>query len=222
MILYRNVLINILKRALGKRVTIKANPPAREARLWSNREIKKLARYVTGDVINVSAWFDEDKEGANYRNYFAAASSYSISNYKGWRGEEVESDYLIDLQRAPPADLVGKFDLIFNHTTLEHIYDIHQAFRTMASLTHDAMLVIVPFMQHLHGPEDGDFWRPSPYAMRRMFNENGLEVLYESAGPKDGKIRYLCYFAARNPSSWISRLPEPTVSAVDVLRRPPL
>ena len=177
-------------------------PPARAARVWSNREIASIARHITGDVVNVSAWQDQDKEGGHYRNYFSAADSYETTNFEGWRGEGVRANHVLDLECPAPEELNERYDLVFNHTTLEHIFDIHQAFRTMASMSRDAMLVIVPFMQHLHGPEDGDFWRPSPYAMRRMHRNAGLTVIREAAGPKGAKVRYLSYFSSKNPDRW--------------------
>jgi hypothetical protein len=137
-------------------------PPAREARRWSNGEIARLGAGVTGAVINVSAWKDEDKQGRHYRDYFPQASSYATSNHTGWRGDEGRTDHLIDLEQPVPPDLEGKFDLVLNHTTLEHVFDVHQALRVICALS-DAVIVVVPFMQHLHGPEDGDFWRLSPY-----------------------------------------------------------
>lgn len=51
-------------------------------RIWSNRELKKFAKLFRGTVVNVSGWKDNDKEGANYREYFINASEYWITNYK--------------------------------------------------------------------------------------------------------------------------------------------
>ncbi len=211
----------MLKTLFGLRSGGKAaGPPARAARLWSNAEIARLAPAVTGDVINVSAWKDEDKAGRRYRDYFANAASYATSNYTGWRGDEGDTDHAIDLAAPLPEALRGRFDLAFNHTTLEHVFEFAQAFETLCTLSRDAVLVVVPFLQHLHGPEDGDFWRPSPYTMRRFFALNGMTVLYESAGPKGGPVRYLTYFASRRPDAWANRLPRPEHDAVAVLREP--
>ena len=190
------------KRLLRRLRGLRNFPPARAARVWSNREIALIAPRITGDVVNVSAWEDRDKEGRQYRDYFSAAASYETTNHEGWRGEGVCANHVLDLQDPAPDELVERYDLVFNHTTLEHIFDIHQAFRTMASMSRDAMLVIVPFMQHLHGPEDGDFWRPSPYAMRRLHQNAGLKVIREAAGPKGAKVRYLSYFSSKNPDRW--------------------
>lgn len=195
-----------------------AGPPARGARVWSNREIARLGPAVTGDVINVSAWKDEDKEGGFYRNYFPGAASYATSNFDGWRGDEGATDHGINLEEPAPTSLQGRFDLVFNHTTLEHVFDVHQAMRTITALSRDAVLVVVPFMQHLHGPEDGDFWRFSPYCLRRLFGANGLTVVYEAAGPRAGRIRYLTAFAVRSPERWTGRLPEAPGDAEKVLR----
>lgn len=195
-------------------------PAARDARLWSNVEIARLAPLAGGAVINVSAWNDEDKEGRHYRDYFTAAASYSTSNYDGWRGEGVTSDLAIDLSTPLPAELEGRFDTVFNHTTLEHVFEFTTAFANLCRLSRDAVLVVVPFMQHLHGPEDGDFWRPSPYAMRRSFEANGMTVLYESAGPGGGSVRYLIYLASRRPAAWAGRVPAPEAGAEAVLRAP--
>jgi hypothetical protein len=51
-------------------------------RIWSNRELARLAGWFPGDVVNVSAWRDEDKEGRHYRDYFTAATHYNLTNYK--------------------------------------------------------------------------------------------------------------------------------------------
>lgn len=208
--------MNPLARLFGPKTP--RPPAARDARLWSNAEIARLAPLATGDVINVSAWNDDDKEGRRYRDYFTRAASYSTSNFDGWRGEGVVSDHDIDLSTPLPAGMHGRFDLVFNHTTLEHVFEIATAIGNLCALTRDAVLVVVPFMQHLHGPEDGDFWRPSPYAMRRFFAANGLTVLYESAGPKGGAVRYLLYLASRRPEAWAGRTPAPEHGAEAVLR----
>jgi len=51
-------------------------------RLWSNRELERIAPLFTGDVVNVSAWQDQDKEGRRYRDYFRSARSYTLTNYE--------------------------------------------------------------------------------------------------------------------------------------------
>ena len=192
---------------------------ARDARIWSNRELHKFAPFCQGSVINVSGWEDKDKEGRTYGEYFSGADSYTVSNYEGWRGSNTQSDLIIDLEEPPAQDLVGAFDVVFNHTTLEHIFDIHLAFRILCDLSKDLVIIVVPFVQHLHGPEDGDFWRPSPYALRRMFARNNMEILYESAGPENKPLRYLFYVASKNPGKWTGTFPKSPGNAEAVLRK---
>jgi hypothetical protein len=210
----------MLGSLLGRRAS---GPPAREARVWSNQEIARLAPLISGSVVNVSAWKDEDKEGRRYRDYFAGAASYATTNYGGWRGTEGDAaatDHFVDLEEPLPDALRGAYDLAFNHTTLEHVFEFGRAFENICARSRDAALIVTPFLQHLHGPEDGDFWRPSPYAMRRFFARNGFTPLYESAGPEGGRVRYLLSFAARRPEDWAGRLPRPERDAEAVLRAP--
>lgn len=180
--------------------------PSRKARLWSNEQLRLFAPLFKGNIINVSAWKDEDKEGNHYQDYFTSASCYTTSNHKGWRGEEVVSDYWIDLEEPLPNDLPKSFDIVFNHTTLEHIYKVNQAFENLCTLSRDIVILVVPFHQRLHGPENGDFWRLSPYTVRRLFQENGFEVLYESASLKCDVI-YLFSIASCMPQNWHHLIP---------------
>ena len=178
----------------------------RAARRWSNQRLREVASAVTGDVINVSAWEDLDKQGNHYRDYFTRARTYSISNYDGWRGGRSKNAYKIDLTEAPPEELAGKFDLVYNHTTLEHIFEVRCAFRNLAALSRDLLIVVVPAVQPLHGPDDGDFWRFSPYCMRRIFQENRFEVIIERFGPRWTPVKYMFYVAARDASQWDKNL----------------
>ena len=57
----------------------------RTTRKWSNRELKELAPHFSGDVVNVSAWEDQGKEGRRYKEYFANATSYHLTNVGGHR-----------------------------------------------------------------------------------------------------------------------------------------
>ena len=37
----------------------------RVPRIWSNKELKKFASLFSGEIINVSGWMDNDKQGIN-------------------------------------------------------------------------------------------------------------------------------------------------------------
>lgn len=192
----------------------------RAARVHSNKTIGAIGALVEGHVLNVSAWQDKDKQGGVYKDYFPAATEYFRSNYPGWRGEQADDDLSIDLTSPLPPDLENSFDCVFNHTTLEHVFEVRAAFSTLARLSRDALLVVVPVVQPLHGPEDGDFWRFSPYCMRRMFAAEGIPLLLEHYGPRSGQVKYLTCFGARHSDPWAAKLEQAGIgSDPDLLER---
>ena len=182
----------------------------RIARLWSNREMKKIAPLFTGDIVNVSAWDDRDKEGGHYKDYFSKASGYYYTNYIGIRGsQQQKNEYLVDLTKDLPENLVECFDVAFNHTTLEHVFDVRKAFRNFCNMTKDVAIVIVPFSQVQHETESyKDYWRFTPSCMREMFRENGLEVIYEAESKCKKAAIYLLFVASRNPEKWREKIPK--------------
>lgn len=172
-------------------------------RIWSNAELKKFAHLFTGDVVNVSGWKDIDKQGAHYRDYFINCSSYFISNYKGeWRGlQGFDNEFFLDLTEALDERYRNRFEVVFNHTTLEHIYDVKQAFKNLCLMSSDIVIIVVPFLQQMHG-DYGDYWRFSPLTIKNLFEENGLGLLYLSFNNHRGVSVYIFAVASRNPEKW--------------------
>ena len=117
----------------------------RLCRLWSNKELEKFAGLFDGKIINVSAWQDKDKGGSFYKNYFKNAEEYYLSNYKneycGFQG--YKGEIFLDLEKKLENNMVDRFDVVFNHTTLEHIYDFKNAFKNLSLLTIDIVLLVV-------------------------------------------------------------------------------
>ena len=150
-------------------------------RIWSNSELKKIAKHFKGDIIDVSAWNDKDKEGSTYRDYFVNASSYTISNYKAEsRGlQGIDGEIFLDLTKTLPSDLMNKFDVVFNHTTLEHIFEVENAFKNLCLMSKNYVIVVVPFLQEMHASY-GDYWRFTPLAIKELFKKNGFETAYLS------------------------------------------
>jgi hypothetical protein len=179
-------------------------------RNWSNVELRKFAPLYDGDVINVSGWRDEDKTGSWYRNYFTSARSYTVSNFDGERGIQGQpGEVALDLEGEVPADLRGRYQVVFNHTTLEHIYDIRKALANLCALSRDTVILVTPFIQHVHSEPGsyGDYWRPSPMALERMLAENGFEVLHQSSNDNEWYVIYAFTLASRYPERWRARIP---------------
>lgn len=188
--------------------TILKDKKFRLVREWSNRELKKFSSLFQGEVLNVSGWKDVDKEGQFYRNYFPNCSNYFISNHpslgKGFQNQEGEIS--LDLEKNIDHTYVNKFDVVFNHTTLEHIFDFRKALQNICLMSKDIVILIVPFLQQLH--EDGfdDYWRFSPKAINRLFNENGFETLYLSYNSHKRASVYIFCIASKYPEKWEDRI----------------
>jgi len=154
----------------------------RKPRFWSNKILAKFSDEFFGDIINVSAWNDEDKEGSHYKSYFKNLNSYFISNWKvSDRGSEGihENELLIDLESKINPKYFRKFNIVFNHTTLEHIFDINSAFKNLCELSNDIVILVVPFLQEMHFNNDFlDYWRFTPFSIIKLFDKNNFNTIY--------------------------------------------
>jgi hypothetical protein len=173
--------------------------------------LKNIAPLFAGEVINVSGWNDQDKEGSCYQQYFVNAKSYSVSNYDGERGVDEARDtttFYIDLTKPIPSPLINKFDVVLNHTTLEHIFDVNTAFGNLCALSSDAVIIIVPFAQPVHYTNSyGDYWRFNPMSLRELFSRNKMEVVFEAANDHENAGIYLLFVGSKYPEKWRSKLP---------------
>lgn len=185
------------------------NRQFRLPRVWSNRELKRIASLFTGEVVNISGWKDEDKEGGHYREYFTNASNYSITNFSGERGSVgSQEEIFLDLSGVVPSNLSRSFDVCFNHTTLEHIYDVGTAFSNICEMSRDIVIVIVPFSQEQHETDSfRDFWRFTPTCLRYLFDDNGFDIIYEAESPYSKAGIYLLFIASRRVDFWKDKLP---------------
>lgn len=181
------------------------------ARYWSNRELEKLAPLFHGSVVNVSGWDDRDKQGGRYSEYFENSTEYHRTNYTGHRGfqggdpNEVELDLTADLR----PELRERYDVVFNHTTLEHIFEVRKAFANLCGMSKDVVIVVVPFSQVQHESDSyGDYWRFTPSCMRKLFEENGFTTIYESESPDRDAAIYLTFIGARHPERYTGKLPK--------------
>lgn len=181
----------------------------RLARIWSNRELEKISPLLTGSVINVSAWKDSDKQGRFYKQYFPKADSYSISNYvaeaRGFQGRKGE--IFVDLTDNLDPSLKAEFDVVFNHTCLEHIFEIFTAFDNLCSLSKDLVIVVVPHLQEAHG-NYGDYWRFTPESVVELFRKSSFETVYISFNDHPRSSVYIYAIATRYPEKWESKIVE--------------
>jgi len=179
------------------------------ARKWSNREMRKLAPLFSGAVCNVSGWDDRDKEGSHYANYFTRATSYDRTNYGGFRGFKGEAgEIALDLTAPLAEELKRRFDVTYNHTVLEHIFEVDKAFANLCEMSRDVVIVVVPFSQVQHESESyGDYWRFTPSCLRKLFEKNGLTVIYEAESPDHDAAIYLLFVASRNPERHRENMP---------------
>lgn len=197
----------------------------RKPRLRTNQILKRFAHFFEGSVVNVSASSDSDKDcplfeyycgnydaGNRYKSYFSAASSYHLTNYPNdetqfyLSGDDV---FPLDLEGELPSDLEQRFDVVFNHTVLEHIFDIFAAFRNLCLMSKDIVILIVPQCQQIHDYERGyaDFWRFTPFAIDRLFEANEFTVLFRETTFGFSESQYLFYVASRSPAKWKGKFP---------------
>lgn len=192
-------------------------PKFRRARVWSNRELRKLSHLFDGDVINVSGWADEDKEGGLYREYFSNARSYVVSNLGGGsqegKSQRIDASLAIDLAEPLDPSYRDAFDLVFTHTVLEHVFEILTAVDNLCAMSRDAILTIVPFLQPIHGcrrekQQYADFWRFTPACLERLFEDRGFTTLYLAETTAVGASIYYFHLCSCQPDRWKSMLPE--------------
>lgn len=176
----------------------------RAPRIWSNKELEKFANLFSGKVVNVSGWKDIDKQGQTYREYFSNSSEYWITNYeseaRGFQGD-LENEIFLDLVEVVNPDLHEKFHVVFNHTVLEHVFEIDIAFKNLCELSNDIVIVIVPFLQEQHA-DYGDYWRFSPQAIDKLFQKNGLQTIYINFNDQKKSSIYVFAIGSKQPNKW--------------------
>ena len=175
----------------------------KNCRTWSNKEIRKIAGHLghLDSIINVSGWKDEDKEGHFYRSYFSC-NKYIISNFEkdSERGAVEKNSVFIDLEEKVSNEFKHKFDLVFNHTIIEHIYNPFNTLDNLFDLSRNYILCVSPWKQKLHfSPGNyADYLRLSPFFFRRWAKENSLKVIYESVTPSYYLEIYYVVLLAKN------------------------
>ena len=178
----------------------------RVPRIWSNNEFRKFSKKFSGKIVNVSGWKDNDKEGNCYKDYYSDISEYWITNYKsnarGFQGDQ-ENEIFLDLEKELNEEMVEKFDVVFNHTVLEHIFEINKAFSNLCKMSNDIVIVTVPFIQEQHA-DYGDYWRFTPLAIEKLFKKNNMDLIYINYNDDKDSSIYIFAIGSKKSSLWKS------------------
>ena len=183
-------------------------------RIWSNSELKQFGHLFTGEICNVSGWEDSarDNTGRHYKDFFPNAKSYSITNFFGNRGsnnKKLKSQYNLDLEKKLDKSLINKFDVVFNHTTLEHIYDVELAIKNLSLMTKDIVIVVVPFIQEQHYDKGsyGDYWRFTQMTLCKLFEKNKINPLYISSNDNQPWYpTYIFFIGSKKIKNWDKKI----------------
>jgi|GEM_PF-1016960 hypothetical protein len=182
-------------------------------RYFSNMMLRRYGGKFSGDVINVSGWDDGDGEGHRYREYFPKKNSYVVSNAAteakgiGSMKDSGIQELPLDLNAPLSADLLRRYDVVFNHTTLEHVIHFEQAFENLCALSKDAVIIVVPTLQQVHfGKGYGDYWRPTPIVIAKLFYRHGFTPLVISTNDQAFAAVYIFAIGVREPQAYENRI----------------
>jgi len=173
---------------------------SRIPRQWSNDQLRQYAGLFEGAIVNVSGWRDEDKQGGHYRDYFPRATEYAVTNYT-FHQQNTDGELFLDLTAPLPDELAERFDVVFNHTVLEHIYECRVAFGNLCKMSRDVVIVVVPFLQPYHAPY-GDFWRFTPLTIEQLYKDNGLALLTCTFNEHWLSSVYVFAIGSKHPERW--------------------
>lgn len=174
------------------------------ARPWSNQQLRRMSNLVLGDVVNVSAWQDSDKQGSKYQHYFKNCKSYAITNYKGSRADglyDISNIKTLEYDLSCKASFEHTFDCVLNHTTLEHIFDIDTALDNLVNLTRDLLVLIVPYYQAFHQEHGsyGDYLRFSPLYLYQAMKARSITPMVITTNTNPVFPNYVFCIASKNP-----------------------
>jgi SAM-dependent methyltransferase len=174
---------------------------ASQARIDSNKWIKRHAQKEKGDVLSIGAMGDFDCEGGNYREYFKNARSYTTSDSEPFMGLDIVLDV-----RSMPTEEDSKYDCIFCSGVLEHVDDYMQGMREMTRILKSGgtLLLGVPFRQAIHSAPQ-DFWRFTRYGIEYMLKDYDLVEMQEIDSIDDFPATYWTKAIKKHPEVKIKR-----------------
>ncbi|QQS55650.1 MAG: class I SAM-dependent methyltransferase [Candidatus Competibacteraceae bacterium] len=137
------------------------------ARRESNAWLRQHCMAIQGKVLSIGSGNDSDGEGSHYRDYFAAAVSYTTSEV----GPNFGCDLVLDVRSMPELS-DGSFDCVYCSGVLEHVDDFHAGFAEITRILADGgtLLLGLPFRQPIH-MSPNDFWRFTEFGIRRLLRD---------------------------------------------------
>ena len=196
----------------------------RKPRLWSNIQLKKFAGKFSGKVVNVSGWNDFDKDNNCYRNYFKNCHEYYVSNWKtdakGFQGN-LDNEFFLDLESNIKKNLQRKFDVVFNHTCLEHIYDFKKAFANLCLMSRGVVIVVVPFLQEQHFTRYfNDYWRFTPQSIKKMFEQNNFDLSFINFNNNYNESIYIFAIGVKKNKKirWLADMNNNKIKVIDKIK----
>ena len=84
-------------------------------------------------------------------------------------------EQILDLNKPIPAELEQNFDVVVDPGTLEHCFNVGQAFKNVSAMTKVGGILVMasPLNLYNHG-----FWNFNPTAYADYFTSNGFKLLY--------------------------------------------
>ncbi len=206
------VLFHRLNRGIANRVLSK---DLISGRSFSNKMLGAYSAIFKGSVINVSGWDDRDGFGSVYRSYFKECKNYTISNapvkHKGVGSlkNDAINEIEIDLNYPIISELSKKYDIVFNHTTLEHVFNTQIAFKNLCDMSREVVIIVAPVIQQLHNAEEcGDYNRLTTMGIAKNFKINGFDPVVIKTNDQPFAPVYCFAIAVKSGSVYKSKIKE--------------
>lgn len=165
-----------------------------QARIESNRVLKRWCASLTGNVLSVGSGSDQDGQGNTYRQYFQRSTSYTTSEV-----DDAGCDLRLDV-RSMPEIPDGAYDVIYCSGVLEHVDDVGAAMRELGRVLKPGgvLLLGLPFRQAIHHAPT-DYLRFTEYGVRLLLAQFDIEEIVAIDGASQPLFPAAYWAKARKP-----------------------
>lgn len=142
-----------------------------------NREIREVINSMILPIIKEGKVLDVGCGEQPLRKYFESSYLYKGLDY--CQNSQNNIDFLTQIDESA-LNIYEKFDIILCTEVFEHVFDWKAAFENISNLCSPSGLVLItcPMFYPLH-EEPYDFWRPTPYALKKISELNGFTIVEE-------------------------------------------